>query len=108
MNRVRLALTFSQLRRMRRWLVSNCGRRWQASDYKNQPWNWRMIGKMPEENHPDEFEVTTWVDFNEREDMMLFLLVWPGEVAIYDSIEPASQQENDKYPCYTKVTQNQA
>lgn len=106
-NRVKLALTFFQMRRMRRWLVDNCGRRWRASDYRNRPWNWRLIGKLPEEPDGCGFVVTTWVDFDKREDMMLFLLVWPGEVAVYDSNEPLSRQESDKYSCYTKVTRNQ-
>ncbi len=94
MNRVKVAMPVNELKRMRHWLMDNCGRRWEATDYKNQPWNWRWLGKVKDDTL--HFRVTTWIDFVRREDMMLFLLVWPGEVAVYDSNEPLSTQGSDK------------
>jgi len=102
MNQVKIALPMGQLKDMRRWLIDHCGRRWSAYDYAYKPVNWRMMGKVPD--RPGSFSITTWIDFTKREDMMLFLLAWPGEVAVSDSNEWQVVEESDKYTCYKKVT----
>lgn len=102
MNRVKVALPMNHLKIMRRWLMDHCGRRWMATDYAHKPFNWRALGKLP--NDGAFFEVTAWVEFTSREDMLLFLLRWPGEVAVSDTNEYVSSTLGDKYTCYTKVT----
>lgn len=103
MNLVKVAVPMNHLKTMRRWLQMNCGRRWTASDYAHKPFNWRVLSKLPDDGD-EYFDVTAWVEFTKREDMMLFLLVWPGEVAVYDTNDSVSLLSSDKYTCYTKVT----
>lgn len=82
---VKLVSPLSNLSVIRKWLVENCGRRWNATNYKNQPLAWRALGRISSDSTGDLYahmDYTVIVNFNKREDMMLFLLVWPGEVLI--------------------------
>lgn len=101
MNRVKLVLPMGQLKHVRRWLVDNCKQRWTAADYAYKTVNWRVLARVPDDAG---FKITTWIDFTKREDMMLFLMAWPGEVAVLSTNEQDDNTRNDKYPCYTKVT----
>lgn len=89
---VRVVAALGHLGKMRRWLVDNCGRRWYATDYRNQNINWRRVGQMLRRRHPmdcmfNHLDRTVMVHFQKYEDMMLFLLIWPGEVVTNPQID---------------------
>jgi hypothetical protein len=86
---VKLVTPMLSLKSIRSWLVLNCGRRWYATNYKQQRLNWRSISrKTSKVNSPAathlfaNLDYTVLFHFQKRDDMMLFLLVWPGEVLI--------------------------
>lgn len=84
---VKVALPIYDLSLVRRWLLDNCKRRWTASDYKGGEINWRSLAKIRNKkdlwfDHSDNLKVTLIVTFNQVEDLMLFLLVWPGEIIV--------------------------
>lgn len=74
------------LREIRRWLVDNCNRRWTATDYKGNEFNWRKLGKIEtwEDQYLQEMDVTCIVTFKKREDLLLYMLTWPSELLLYD------------------------
>jgi hypothetical protein len=76
------------LREIRRWLVGNCGRRWKATDYNGNEFNWRKLGKLEivEDEYLDgqDLDITCIVTFKNREDLLLYMLTWPSELLLYN------------------------
>ncbi len=96
---VKLVLPVSSISAVRRWLLDNCGRRWAATNYKNQPLDWRQLGQARRNKSSDLFlhlDYTVLVHFKKREDMMLFLLVWPAEVLIKEQNDSIINKGSDK------------
>ena len=82
---VKIAMPINNLGAVRRWLIENCGQRWTATNYKDQPLNWRLIGQTNRNATASLYtfmDMTAHIHFKHKDDMMLFLLVWPGEVLI--------------------------
>ena len=83
---VKSVIPLSQLKTVRSWLLANCGRRWHATNFKNESLNWRIICKRsPYQVVNDmlgDYSYTAHIHFKHWEDMMLFLLSWHGEVLI--------------------------
>lgn len=80
---VKSVMKLSLLKSVRDWLIINCGRRWHATNYKNQPLNWRSICKTLLANDVrGNYDFTVHFHFKNRDDMILFLLSWPGELLI--------------------------
>lgn len=98
---VKVVAPLDNISTMRRWLVENCGRRWYGTNYRDQIINWRRIGQMARRQHAlskifNRMDRTILLHFQKRDDMMLFLLVWPGEVVINHEIEQPVEQQDDK------------
>lgn len=86
---------------MRRWLIDNCGRRWYGTDYRDQIINWRRVGQMTRRQNGvskifNRMDRTIFLHFQKRDDMMMFLLIWPGEVVINHEIDQPVEQQDDK------------
>jgi len=84
---VKLVTPLLSLKSIRTWLIGNCGKRWYATNHKNQRLNWRSISRSTRKTAVMDhlfanLDYTMLVHFQNRDDMMLFLLVWPGEVLI--------------------------
>jgi hypothetical protein len=96
---VKVAIPVSEFSVVRRWLIENCGRRWTATNYKDQPLNWRLLGQTQRSVTAPlytEMNMTAHFHFKKAEDMMLFLLVWPGEVLIKKVNECIINSGSDK------------
>lgn len=72
------------LKEIRRWLVSNCNRRWTALDYKGNEFNWRKLGKVEtwEDQYLHKMDITCIVTFKKRKDLLLYMLTWPSELLL--------------------------
>jgi hypothetical protein len=60
---------------------------------------WRALGKITRNSTGDLYahmDYTAIINFSQREDMMLFLLVWPGEVLINETNECIINNGSDK------------
>ena len=73
------------LKDIRRWLIDNCKNRWSATDYRGDPFNWRMLAKIESAKYLNEMsDITIMIHFKKPEDLMLYLLTWPSEVLLID------------------------
>lgn len=98
---IKVVASLDSISTMRRWLVENCGRRWYGTDYRNQIINWRRVGSLLRQQHLvskvfNHMDRTILLHFQKRDDMMLFLLVWPGEVVVNPEIEQHLVKQDDK------------
>jgi hypothetical protein len=83
MNNIKLDKSVVELAKIKKWLNANCGKRWTANNYKNQPIDWRKIHHLRNSKElVNNMSTTTYITFTKREDMMEFLELWPSDVLL--------------------------
>lgn len=79
-------VTVNQIREVKHWIINNIGRsqkHWSITDYQRNEFDWRVVaGAVKSKTELSKLPLTIIVNFSKREDLMKYLLNWPGELLI--------------------------